>query len=393
MLSLLNQCNDFNLLLPVLDRILLISWLLKDFGWMTTNVYLGWPFGFISIVLHIVILFVDPRPAFRFYNISLLLWVCGNFIWMSIEYIHVNPSSNVHFGPKTPIGVMDSETVSALVDFKGFLFLASTSIQIIMYVGIYVGKIPMAEDDNEDIIARNEIALLIGEKHLSLQQVDGLIQTNNNDNNDTPRRGISIAFIDYLYVIFWISKDLFWSWGTGDFYTKGKATAVSFESLAILFGFLSLFAYILCAYIRRRQLRGFVDALTTLFWISANFIWMSGEFFLRYQNEELDDADEGSDQSTRIASSCFFCLGLSLQIILIGYITWKAMDYPYVEMCFKSNIRNNSSNSNTRRKASARIQMFSITDENNILPVYSPQHKMMISDADDIAEDEVVVLF
>lgn len=385
MLSLLYQCNDFNTLLPVIDRILLISWLLKDFGWMTTNVYIGWPFGFISIFCHLVILFIDPRPAFRFYNISLLLWVCGNFIWMSIEYIHVNPSSNVHFGPPTPIGNMDSETLSALVDFKGFLFLASTVIQIVMYIGIYFGKIPMAEDDNEDIIARNEIALLIGEKHLSLQQLDGLIQTTSS--NDIPRRGISIAFIDYLYVIFWISKDLFWSWGTGDFYTKGKATAVSFESLAILFGFLSLLAYVLCAYIRRRQLRGFVDALTTLFWICANFIWMSGEFFLRYQNEELDDADQGSDENTRIASSCFFSLGLSLQIVLIGYTTWKAFDYPYAERCCKTNIRRNI---NTR-KTSSRIQMFSIRDE-NILPVYSPQHKM-IRDADDIAEDEVIVMF
>lgn len=382
MLSLLHHCNDFNTILPVMDRVLLISWLLKDFGWMTTNVYLGWPFGFISICCHVIILFVDPRPAFRFYNISLLLWVCGNFIWMSIEYIHVNPSSNVHFGPHTPIGSMDQETVSALIDFKGFLFLASTTIQIIMYIGIYLGKFPMAEDENEDIIARNEIALLIGEKHLSLQQVDALIQTNN---TDVPRRGISIAFIDYLYVIFWISKDLFWSWGTGDFYTKGKATAVSFESLAIIFGFLALFVYVLCAYIRRRQLKGLIDALTTLVWIAANFIWMSGEFFLRYQNEELDDADEGSDTSTRIASSCFFILGLSLQIGLISYLSWKAMDYPY---CCAKKLNNNSNS----RKASARIQMFSITDE-NILPVYSPQHKMM-RDVDDIAEeDEVIVMF
>ena len=384
-LSFINQCGDFQTVLPVVDRVLLISWLLKDFGWMTTNVYIGWPFGFISIACHFIILFVDPRPAFRFYNISLFLWVCGNFIWMSIEYIHVNPSSNVHFGPHTPIGNMDTETVTALVDFKGFLFLLSTLIQVLMYIGIYFGKIPMAEDENEDIVARNEIALLIGEKHLIVQQVDSLIQTS----SDVPRRGISIAFIDYLYVIFWISKDLFWSWGTGDFYTRGKATAVSFESLAILFGFLSLFAYVLCAYIRRRQLKGLVDALTTLFWISANFIWMSGEFFLRYQNEELDDGDEGSDTSTRIASSCFFSLGLSLQVLLIAYLTWKALDYPYAEKCCIGKLKNNNSQSK-----SAKIQMFSIHDNDMILPVYSPQHKMIRDNIDDInEEDEIIVMF
>ena len=116
---------------------------------------------------------------------------------------------------------------------------------------------------------------------------------------------------------------------------------------------------------------------------------MSGEFFLRYQNEELDDGDQGSDTNTRIASSCFFSLGLSLQILLILYLTWKALDYPYVDKCCRSKLKNN--NIATKHK-SARIQMFSIHDE-NILPVYSPQHRMMRdNNIDDIAE-ETIVLF
>lgn len=34
--------------------------------------------------------------------------------------------------------------------------------------------------------------------------------------------GISMAFVEYFYIVFWISKDTFWSWGTGDLsdYTK-----------------------------------------------------------------------------------------------------------------------------------------------------------------------------
>ena len=77
------ELSSFDKLVPVLERVLLMTWIIKDFGWMTTNVFLGFPFGGISVLLHIVVLFIDRRRSFLLYNLSLVTWVCGNFIWMT----------------------------------------------------------------------------------------------------------------------------------------------------------------------------------------------------------------------------------------------------------------------------------------------------------------------
>jgi hypothetical protein len=70
---------DYENILPAVERILLMSWLLKDFGWMCTDIYLGWPFGVTAIFYHIVMVIFDPRTSFRFYNFSILLWVIGKY--------------------------------------------------------------------------------------------------------------------------------------------------------------------------------------------------------------------------------------------------------------------------------------------------------------------------
>ena len=70
---------DWENIIPSIDRILLITWLIKDFGWMSTNIYLGWPFGITAILYHGLALVFDPRKSFRFYNASFLLWVTGKF--------------------------------------------------------------------------------------------------------------------------------------------------------------------------------------------------------------------------------------------------------------------------------------------------------------------------
>ena len=49
--------------LEALDRTTMLCWLLKDFGWMTNNAYLGIPFGIMSVWLHMVILVYDRRQS------------------------------------------------------------------------------------------------------------------------------------------------------------------------------------------------------------------------------------------------------------------------------------------------------------------------------------------
>lgn len=87
------------------ERAMLISWLMKDMCWMMTNIYLGWCFGIIAVILHFVALVVDwpYSPAFRFYHISINCWVFGNLIWMTVEFMCYKQSSYVHFGPDLPV--------------------------------------------------------------------------------------------------------------------------------------------------------------------------------------------------------------------------------------------------------------------------------------------------
>lgn len=137
-----------------------------------------------------------------------------------------------------------------------------------------------------------------------------------------PNYSLTLAYVENAYIIFWITKDLFWSWGTGDL-TKGRDLAIFYEAMAISFGTLSIFIYLLTSYLYRRNIIRLLDSITVVFWISANFVWMCGEFFLRYDNLAYDDMDEGNDSDTRLASAALFSLGLCIQgfilIILLLY--------------------------------------------------------------------------
>ena len=159
----------FQILFPVIDRMLLLSWLTKDFGWMLTNYYIGFPFGCVCVLSHLVMFCADPRPSFRFYNISLLLWVVGNFTWMSSEFIYTSPSSNVHFGPRVPLEDPSSATAetttNALGYFKACMFLAAVSIQFLFYLGMATGHVKMPDDEEDDVgvvSSRNELLELLG---------------------------------------------------------------------------------------------------------------------------------------------------------------------------------------------------------------------------------------
>lgn len=315
-------CVDCKRLFPVIERLLLISWLFKDFGWMTTNIYLGFPFGMISVSVHLVILLTDPRRSFAFYNASLLFWVTGNFVWMTTEFVFAQPSSVVHLGPKTPLGGLPPSERQQMDNCKEAFFVLGMSIQLIMYLLICMGRVKMPEEEGEDIISKNEVQILLRRSNAAaLAESDAMILRGERS-VESSSSGITLAFIENAYIIFWISKDLFWAWGTGDL-SHGRGLIILFESVALLFGTLSILIYFVTAYIYRRNPVRFIDAITTICWIAANFVWMSGEFFVRYRNLELDDATEDADDSTRVASSCLFCTGILLQILVIAHLTVK----------------------------------------------------------------------
>lgn len=289
---------------------------------MTTNIYLGFPFGVISVSLHGILMFADPRRSYRFYNISLFFWVSANFIWMTLEVVCNKPSSNVHVGPAVPLGGIDSSQQATLINIKTVFFTIAAIVQVMMYIGIFLRLVDMPEDENEDVVSKNEAQLLLrGGVHHRTLRTDLLILKGDRSVDDHSH-AITLAFIENAYIIFWTSKDLFWSFGTGDL-TRGRDQIIFYESTAMLFGTLSILIYFVTAYIYRRNVVLLMDAVTTICWIGANFVWMCGEFFIRYDDLKYDDSTEQNDSSTRIVSSILFCSGLLLQFSVIAYLTIK----------------------------------------------------------------------
>ena len=359
---------------PAIDRILLISWLLKDFGWMTTNIYLGFPFGVVSVSLHALLVLADPRKAYRFYNASLLCWVTGNFFWMTAEFLFTHPSSTVHVGPAVPLGGVAETSEAPIVDFKTVLFFLGAFIQIVMYVLIYFGWMSMPEDPEEDIVSKNEVQILFRRSgRARLAESDAMILRGERS-TETSSSGITLVFVEYAYIIFWISKDIFWSWGTGDL-TNVRELVILFESTALLFGTLSILIYFVTAYIYRRNTVRFLDSITVICWIAANFVWMSGEFFIRYRNLELDDSAPGADNSTRIVSSCLFCTGIVIQVYVISSLS-----------ILKFRRRSKAYH---RQVPQSRIEMFSFGSshsQHHIISSHSPQQ-----DDEDCDDAEIVI--
>lgn len=393
-------CKSFAYLLGLTlltKRFIVSTGLLKDFGWMTTNIYLGFPFGIISILLHFYMLLFDPRKAYRFYDFALLLWVTGNFIWMTTEFVSTNPSSHIHVGPHTPIGGLSDQTVKDMVAAKSVLFLVSTISQVVMYILIYCRTIPMPEDEEEDTILRNEATLFFFGSRSYTKQTDHSALDSMDDitimGDQPPSYGFTLAFIENFYIIFWVSKDLFWAWGTGD-WAEGRDFAIAFESIAICCGTLSICIYILVSYLYRRNVLRLLDSITTILWIMANFVWMCGEFFIRYDNLRYDDHTEGNDSDTRIISATLFLLGLSVQSYILLKVIWHIVR--------GNNNSNNSINRRSKNPSHHQIEMMQVDSPlkfRNIMISFAPQNESKNSNNGHSGkqlfdeEDESTILF
>lgn len=352
--------------------------LLKDFGWMTTNIFLGFPFGVISVLLHAFLLVFDPRKSFRFYNLSLLIWVTGNFIWMTTEFVATKPSSEIHMGPAVPLGGLSEETINNMVNAKTILFLISSIIQLSMYILVYFRAVPMPEDDEEDVVSKNEAILFFYGAQSYDKQADHSYADNSDDINITmgeapPSYGFTLIYIENMYIFFWVAKDLFWSWGTGDL-SNSKDLAILFESAAMCCGTASIFIYLLTSYLYRRNTLRLLDCITTVLWISANFVWMCGEFFVRYDNLQYDDSNEGDDYSTRVASAALFCLGITVQAFIMVSVG--------IQVARMSSLRNVSSKSGDTSPrgshSSGRVEMMNMS---NLMVSFTmnPQHSHLNS--------------
>ena len=87
---------------------------------------------------------------------------------------------------------------------------------------------------------------------------------------------VSLAFIERIYIIFWISKDFFWSVGTGEVFNY-RPLAPMWEGLAMIMGCSAIFVYVAACYVYRRDFMQLLDNVSTIMWICANFVWMCGK--------------------------------------------------------------------------------------------------------------------
>ena len=341
----------------IVDRAILLSWLLKDFGWMTTNAYVAWPFGILSTVLHIFMFLTDSRAPFRIYNASLVIWISGNFLWMTNELVDSSPSSDVHFGPRIPIGGIPEKDLERMVTAHTILFVLGAVVQIILYIAIYYRLVSMPQDDSaEDDEPRAALNRMIfspwrefqrnmldggetrADRKDSHQQSDAhdvVIQFSLVGHSDplsislgqgddgkrsllTERDNmISVVCFENIYILFWLLKDIFWSGGTGDLTEFNHGLIIFYETMGIFFGALTLAVYVALAWLYRNHTERFLDCVTTMLWISANFVWMCGEFFVRYQSMTHDDDSQGHDNITRLIASVLFSCGIALQLYIV----------------------------------------------------------------------------
>lgn len=300
--------------IPTVERAVLICWLLKDLGWMSTDVIIGWFFGGIAVILHVILLVKDwnNSVAYRFYHSSLLMWVVGNYLWMTVEFMVYPSSSNIHIGPDyTPLGGMPHSVEVFFVVFKSWLFGAAVLLQVVLYIGYFKGFIEMPRDE-ESLPAHTNIE--IGELLEEFPEMEEEVIP-------AQRRpfGLSMTCVEHMYILLWVCKDYFWSWATGDFIIHQPAGYIT-EACSLLFGSLSVLLFFYVMYINRLHFVNLLDALTSWCWLFANFTWMAGEIFIRYQNLTLDDENQGDDGSTRLASAIFFMCGLVIQFIVIFHL-------------------------------------------------------------------------
>ena len=146
--------------LEALDRTTMLCWLLKDFGWMTNNAYLGIPFGFMSMWLQAAILMYDRRQSMALINFSLMSWLLGNFMWMVSEFIFTRPSIYMHLGPTLPLGGLPEEDEQKLLLAATSMFALGIFVQLLYYSGIACGALSQPGEngpDADDIMTQNDI--------------------------------------------------------------------------------------------------------------------------------------------------------------------------------------------------------------------------------------------
>jgi hypothetical protein len=359
--------------LEALDRTTMLCWLLKDFGWMTNNAYLGIPFGIMSVWLHMVILVYDRRQSMLWLNFSLMAWLMGNFMWMTSEFIFTTPSLYVHLGPELPLGGFPEEDENKLLTAATSMFAVGIGVQLLYYSGIACGTVPQPGEDPEgpdadDVMTRNDIEKLC---------------------STGPNSTYTSAFLENMYVVFWILKDLLWSLGTGSIggisgrNPEGREVVIFFESAAIVSALGSFLSFFTAAYLSRRNGTRFLDAVSGICWITANAVWMCGEFFLRYDNLELDDGDQGNDLDGRVGSTFFFSVGIIMQLFTITRLV-------YLRCCGMTDRNGSSIGTAVHSSAFSPLGQGEGTSKyGNSIHAYSPQ-KMQDSN-DDVDTIEIVM--
>lgn len=215
---------------------------------MITDVIIGWMFGGLAVILHFTLLVLDwhYNIPFRFYHISQLLWIIGNYLWMCVEFMLNKESSDIHFGPHTPIGGISVHQGAQLTAAKSYFFLAAILVQFYYYILIRWGVVVMPRDEtqapriDESYHSHSSSSTSSSTEDLNLLAI-GDFQEVETQEIFNPHRypfGFTLTFIEHLYIVLWISKDYFWSWASGDFhvqywigYTAGRSARICLVSV------------------------------------------------------------------------------------------------------------------------------------------------------------------
>lgn len=270
-----------------------LVWLLKDFGWVLLCAPLAWPAASAAICLETLLLLQEWSTAslsVRVHDLATILWLSGNTIWMSAEFL-VDPDINPGRAFPWHTGPLTTADESAL-SFGERIACRFFSMGLILLLAFYFVSIYL-------------------HSRSSTRHVEASAGSATQSSQQRPPASVHVLGFDIAQEVYtrifigpWILKDILWT----------------YESL-----WPALVCSLMVMVLMADYLRRYGDAihLAELLWVSGNAVWIFGELQL------LDAATW-----PRVAAGAIFLCGGAVTVL--GAMGGQTPPKPSGEKCVSS---------------------------------------------------------
>jgi len=238
-----------------LEVAVLTMWLMKDFTWVLLIPRLAWPAALLAMTLQLYSMVIDWKTssdAFNVHALAGLLWIVGNTIWMSSEFLW-DPSSSYDKIAKhsvipwheSPLAGVNEQAYASGLGRAQAVFITALIMLVISYFVVTARGYRSSWSSATPIMnAQDNIKETV-------RQADPLVW------------GIMTQEVYMIiYIGPWILKDLFWTCEM--FYPALVCSLIVVALMADAF----------------RRFQSYVS-LVELTWVMGNTVWLSAELGLQ----------------------------------------------------------------------------------------------------------------